>query len=202
MNIDALVKKMHFILFAAGLLLLGICCVSGYANFRADTLLVPIHCGVVLGTGLAGIFCIYTALHSRSAAVIAGQSTEPSAGLSLLIKLLESRLMAVVPEPVKAVVEPIEIDIAAVAKTAAITELKAGVGKFLAPLGAQQDIEALYHLAEQAAAAKLPGAKAEMLALLQKFNDKLFMLHHNMPEVRNDQTQAATPAVPPVSPPA
>jgi len=197
------VKKTHFVLYALGLALVGLALLSGYHNFKADTLAQPLNCSVVLGIGLAGWFCFYMANHSRDVALtrlpaVPGPPGPPGIGVSVeaVAKIVEEKLLHLLPAALQPLVKPVadkvvdQVDTKVDAVVSVIEkDAKDALGKFLVNSSAQQDIDSLFHLAEQASAIDGPALKGKMLDGLRELNDLFFVKHHNVvpsPEVPND----------------
>lgn len=197
------VKKTHFVLYALGLALVGLALLSGYHNFKADTLTNPLNGGVLLAIGLAGVFCLYTANHSRDVALtrlpaVPGPPGPPGIGVSIetVAKLIEEKLLHMLPAALQPLVKPVvdkvvdQVDTTVDGVVGVIEkDAKDALGKFLVNSSAQQDIDSVFHLAQQATNTDLPALKTKMLDSLRELNDLFFVKHHNVapsPEVPND----------------
>ena len=217
------VTKTHYFLYAVGLILVGLALMSGYSNFEAHTLTKPLHGGTVLALGLAGLFCLYSANHSRDVALNSlpavpgpqGPPGPPGLGVNLDIvaKLVEDKLIALLPaalQPAAKIAEPIvnkmidKVEVAVETKAGAVVqEVKDVAGKYLVTTDAKQDIESLFHLAEQAVNLDAPELKTKMLDSLRELNDLLFVKHHDVTtspdkvaEVKNDPNAVKVPGSP------
>ena len=188
---DTLTRTIRTVLFFIGI---GVVIMAGIAaamNYKADTLFQLQHGSSVLGLGLFGIACLYLATHFHLPAGF----TLPAGTTNALAAVEKAAAPLIQRFEDKA--KEIATAEAAKAKEFAEKAVRDEAGKFGITIPAGQNIESIYHLAEQAVAVADPALKADMLKLCRELNDKFFALHHSIPtpEVQNDpKVPAKNPA--------
>lgn len=163
------VTKIRSLLFFAGVFILGLTAVAGAMNHKANTLHRPDHAVSLLCLGALGLGLLYVGTHLQSFKL-----PVPPANLA-------NALAAVVAHTQPAVTPAIPAPAAA----AAVESARDKTGWFNIDMADNQDLQAVYHLAEMAAE-NAPAMAADMLTLCRELNDKIFVIHHNVPvEVQN-----------------
>lgn len=168
---DNITSRARLVFFWIGLGVLLLAGVSAAMNFKNDTLFTVQHGSAVFGLGFVGIVGIFLGTH---------------------FKLPTGLVLSPHAQALTAAVEKAAAPLVDAAKSLAETKAKAAIdlvekavrdeaGKFGITIPAKQNLEAIYHLAEQAAASTDQNLKEQALKLCRDLNDKLFLLHHNIP---------------------
>lgn len=177
------VTKIRSLLFFVGVCVLGLASVAIALNHKQGTLTHPQHASAIAVLGGLGLILLYTGTHLGT-----GTGT---GGLTSMIHIPHPTIPgATIVQPVKAPAAPA----ANTTQNVAIAPARNKVGKFDIPPAEDQDFQAIYHLAEVASHIK-PELRADVLDVCRDLNDKLFVIHHNVPIENQNDPKPKNPTV-------